>query len=79
MQHSAGGVSLLLSVTSLLLSLVFSLLPMENLVFVLPQKNEAKSVPRGHSHPHVENRYFKQEAIQFAWQVLKLPFSSWAG
>lgn len=73
------GVSLLLSVTLLLLSLVLSLLPMENLVFVTAPKKESKSVPRGHGQPHVENRYFKQEATQFVWQILKLPFSSWEG
>lgn len=79
-RHAAliWGVSLLCSVTLLLLSLVLSLLPIENLVFALPQK-KAKSVPRDQGHSHIENRYFKQEAIQLVWQILKLTFSSWTG
>jgi len=75
--HAALGwrVSLLLAATSPLPSPVHSLLLTQNLVFTTTPRNEARAVPRGHGHPHLENRYFKpEEAVQFARAGFKSSF-----
>lgn len=78
MQHSAGG-GLTAPQCRLATAVPCALIAPYGKLGVCTTSKMRQSVPRGHGHPHIENRHLKQEAIQFVWQILKLPFSSWAG